>query len=84
MAAVESGNVNKFIDMIAHKEELNLDIDYVNDNEQTPLQLAIVSGYAGELFPLISLSFFFHVVYNSFTLYDFKFRNFVTPIVVTF
>ena len=33
MAAVESGNVNKFIDMIAHKEELNLDIDYVNDNE---------------------------------------------------
>ena len=59
MAAVESGNVNKFIDMIAHKEELNLDIDYVNDNEQTPLQLAIVSGYAGELFPLISISFFF-------------------------
>ena len=58
MAAIENGNVNELMDMITQKEMLNLDIDYMNDNGQTHMRLAIASGYAGELFPSISTSLF--------------------------
>ena len=47
MTAIESGNVSNFMDIINHKEELNLDIEYENDNGQTPMRLAIALGHAG-------------------------------------
>ena len=40
MAAIKHGNVNEFMDMFTQKEMLNLDIDYMNDNGQTPMRLA--------------------------------------------
>ena len=49
MTAIESGNVNDFMDIINQKEKLNLDIEYVNDNGQTPMRLAIASGHAGKI-----------------------------------
>ena len=55
MTTIENGNVKEFMDMINQKEELNLNIEYVNSNGQTPMRLAIESGYAGKY---LHLSFF--------------------------
>ncbi|XP_072035080.1 short transient receptor potential channel 5-like [Amphiura filiformis] len=45
MLAIESGEVTTFMDMLSLREQqLNLNINYKNDNGQTPLRLAITGG----------------------------------------
>ena len=47
LAAVHEGNIATFMDILQHKEDNDLDLEYKDINGQTALQAAIAEGYAG-------------------------------------
>ena len=47
LAAVQEGNIATFMDLLQHKEDHDLDLEYTDSNGQTALQAAIAEGYSG-------------------------------------